>query len=205
MEHFENICMLTQRQAKALSVIREYFDHHGHAPTLQEIAHAVDVRSRGAAHRLVQALVEKGYVIREGSSWRGLRLAEREAGPSLPLVGRIAAGQPIEAIPGEDTLNLVDFLLGPGRYALRVQGDSMTDAGILDGDMVVVRHTETARDGEIVVALIDGEEATLKRLNRCSDGNIELIAENPGIDPMLYPASRVRIQGVVVAQMRSYR
>lgn len=197
--------MLTQRQAKALEAIKGYINFHGHAPTLEEIGQALGVQSKGAVHRLVNALVDEGYLIRERSSWRGLRLAGEEASPTLPLVGRIAAGQPIEAIPGEDTLNLADFLLGPDRYALRVQGDSMVGAGILDGDTVVVKQADTARDGEIVVALIDGEEATLKRLKRCGDDSIELIAENPAIAPMLFPASRVHIQGVVVGQMRSYR
>lgn len=197
--------MLTQRQAKALEAIKGYINFHGHAPTLEEIGRALGVQSKGAVHRLVNALVDEGYLIRERSSWRGLRLAGEEASPTLPLVGRIAAGQPIEAIPGEDTLNLADFLLGPDRYALRVQGDSMVGAGILDGDTVVVKQADTARDGEIVVALIDGEEATLKRLKRLGNGNIELVAENPAIEPMVYPASRVRIQGVVVGQMRSYR
>lgn len=197
--------MLTQRQAKALEAIKGYIHFHGHAPTLEEIGQALGVQSKGAVHRLVNALVDEGYLIRERSSWRGLRLAGEEASPTLPLVGRIAAGQPIEAIPGEDTLNLADFLLGPDRYALRVQGDSMVGAGILDGDTVVVKQADTARDGEIVVALIDGEEATLKRLKRLGNGNIELVAENPAIEPMVYPAFRVRIQGVVVGQMRSYR
>lgn len=197
--------MLTQRQAKALEAIKGYINFHGHAPTLEEIGQALGVQSKGAVHRLVNALVDEGYLIRERSSWRGLRLAGEEASPTLPLVGRIAAGQPIEAIPGEDTLNLADFLLGPDRYALRVQGDSMVGAGILDGDTVVVKQADTARDGEIVVALIDGEEATLKRLKRLGNGNIELVAENSAIAPMVYPASRVRIQGVVVGQMRSYK
>lgn len=197
--------MLTRQQAKTVTAIEAYIARHGHAPTLEEIGRELGVRSKGAVHRLVQALVEKGYVIRESSGWRGLRLAGQPAGPTLPLVGRIAAGQPIAAIPGEDTINLADFLLGPSRYALRVQGDSMVGAGILEGDTVVVKQADTASDGEIVVALIDGEEATLKRLKRRKDGDIELIAENPTIPPMIYSASRVRIQGVVVAQMRSYR
>jgi repressor LexA len=197
--------MLTPRQEETLTAIEAYVARHGHAPTLEEIGQALGVRSKGSVHRLVNALIDKGYLIRKSSSWRGLRLAGQEAGPSLPLLGRIAAGRPIEAIPGEDTLNLVDFLLGPGRFALRVRGDSMIGAGILDGDTVVVKQVDTAADGSIVVALIDSEEATLKRLRRRRDGNVELTAENPNIPPMLYPASRVRIQGVVVAQMRCYR
>jgi len=197
--------MPTAQQSRALAFIRDFLAAHSHAPTLEEIGAALGVRSKGAVHRLVQALVEKGYLAKEGSGWRGLRLPGQESEPTLPLLGRIAAGHPIEAIPGEDTLNLSDFLLGPRRYALRVVGESMIGAGILNGDTVVVEQADTARDGEIVVALIDNEEATLKRLRRRKDGLIELIAENPAMPTLLYPAARVRIQGVVVGQLRSYR
>lgn len=196
--------MLTPQQNRALGFIRDRILREGSAPTLEEIGGAVGVRSKGAIHRLVQALVDKGYLDREPMSWRGLRLTDLTA-PTLPLLGRIAAGQPIEAIPGEDTLNLTDFLLGPDRYALRVFGDSMIGIGILNGDTVVVKQADTARDGEIVVALIDNQEATLKRLKRRKDGMVELVAENPAIPPMVYPAARIRIQGIVVAQLRSYR
>lgn len=197
--------MLTPQQSKTLQIIRESIHENGHAPTLEEVGTAIGVSSRGSVHRLVQVLVDKGYLLRETSSWRGLRLVEQDNEKTLPLLGRIAAGQPIEAIPGEDTLDISEMLIGPRRYALRVMGDSMVDAGILNGDTVVVEQADTARDGEIVVALIDGEEATLKRLKRRKDGTIELIAENPTIPPMVYPASRVTIQGVVVGQLRSYR
>ena len=196
--------MLTPQQNRALGFIRDRILREGSAPTLEEIGVAVGVRSKGAVHRLVQALVDKGYLDREPMSWRGLSLTDLTA-PTLPLLGRIAAGQPIEAIPGEDTLNLTDFLLGPDRYALRVFGDSMIGIGILNGDTMVVKQADTARDGEIVVALIDNQEATLKRLKRRKDGMVELVAENPAIPPMVYPAARIRIQGIVVAQLRSYR
>ena len=197
--------MLTAQQHRTLEAIREYLQQHGHAPTLEEIGRVVGVRSRGAVHRLVQALIDKGYLERAGSGWRGLALAGEREAPVLPLLGRIAAGRPIEAIPGEEEINLSEFLLGPGRYALRVQGDSMVEAGILDGDTVVIAEANTARDGEIVVALIDGETATLKRLQRRKDGMVALIAENPNVPTQLYPADRVVIQGIVVAQLRSYR
>lgn len=197
--------MLTSQQNRVLQVIRTRIETDGHAPTLEEIGQVVGVRSRGSVHRLVQTLIDKGYLRRTASGWRGLQLVEEHDSLSLPLLGRIAAGRPIEAIPGEESLNLSDFLLGPNRYALRVQGDSMIDAGILDGDTVVIAHADTARDGEIVVALIDGETATLKRLQRRKDGMLALIAENPDIPTQLYPAERVRIQGIVVAQLRSYR
>lgn len=201
--------MLTNLENRLLAFIRDFIRRHGAGPTLSEIAAGLGLQSRGTVHRYVRSLVDKGLLEHRPGSKRGLRLVEGEAGPAhaptLPLLGRIAAGRPIEAIPGEDEINLSDFLMGPNRYALRVFGDSMIGAGILDGDTVVVEHRDSARDGEIVVALIDDQEATLKRLRRRSDGSVMLIAENPAMPPMIYSAERVRIQGVVVAQLRSYR
>lgn len=194
--------MSTPQQHNALKFIAEYFREHGHSPTLNEIGEAIGVRSRGAVHRLVESLISQGHLFRQGSGWRNLRLAEE--GDSLPLLGRVAAGRPIEAIPGEETLDLGEMLLGPGRFALRVVGDSMIAAGILNGDTVIVRQTETAREGDIVVALIDNDTATIKRLKQRKNGDIELIAENPAMEPLVYSPSRVQIQGVVVGQLRTY-
>ena len=125
--------------------------------------------------------------------------------PIIPLLGRIAAGQPIEAIEGRDELNLADFLMSSDRFALQVTGNSMIDAGILDGDTVIIRQQQTATNGDIVVALIDGIEATLKRLKKLPDGMILLMPENKFMEPKVYPAQRVQIQGVVVGQLRSYQ
>jgi len=122
----------------------------------------------------------------------------------IPLLGTIAAGVPIEAIPDQQHLDLSVFLVGPDRYALRVTGESMIDAGILDGDTVILRKTSVARTGDIVVALIDNQEATLKRLGKTEDGLTELIPENSGIPTMLYSSKRISIQGVLVGQLRSY-
>lgn len=123
---------------------------------------------------------------------------------TIPLLGRIAAGMPIEAIPDENHLDLAAFFIGPDRYALRVTGESMIDAGILDGDTVIIRKQSTARSGDIVVALIDSQEATLKRLGEYSSQVVELIAENQQIPKMRYSSSRVAIQGVLIGQLRSY-
>lgn len=122
----------------------------------------------------------------------------------IPLLGRIAAGQPIEAIEDTNYLDLAEFFIGPDRYALRVSGESMIDVGILDGDTVILRKQDTARTGDIVVALIDGQEATLKRLGRVEDGMVELIPENSTMNKMHYNAKRVSFQGVLVGQLRSY-
>lgn len=195
--------MLTKQQKKTLQFVKTHIQEHQHAPTIGEICDALGLSSRGSVHKLVQALIDKNYLVRASSGWRSLQLVEQHN--TLPLVGRIAAGQPIEAIPGEENLNLSEFLLGPNRYALRVVGDSMIEAGILDGDTVIIKQASTADNGEIVVALIDGENATLKRLKKRDDGSIELIAENPDIAPLIYPAERVQIQGIVAGQLRSYR
>lgn len=198
--------MLTGRQRETLTFIRRHIAHTGEAPSLAEIAAGIGIRSRGAAHRQVQALADAGCIELVPGRKRGIRLTGEAAEGllELPLLGRIAAGRPIEAIPGRDTLNLADFLLGPDRFALQVQGDSMIGAGILDGDTVLVQGDAHARDGDIVVALIDGDEATLKRLKH-GDGSITLVPENPDLKPATYRAGRVAIQGVVVGQLRSYR
>lgn len=198
--------MPTPSQDKTLQFIRRHLAQHGHAPSLSAIAAGLGLRSKAVVHRHVQALADQGYLRVEPGRHHGIALTDKAAEEllSLPLLGRIAAGRPIEAIPDEHTLNLAEFLLGPDRYALRVFGDSMIGAGILDGDTVVVAQRDTANDGDIVVALIDNQEATLKRLKRRKDGMIELIAANPAIPNMVYAADRVRLQGVVVGQLRSY-
>ena len=196
--------MLTPTQDRVLSFIRRYLNRRGYAPSLLEIAEGIGIASKGTAHRHVQALADAGRIRLVAGRKRGIELVDEKAPSSLPLLGRIAAGRPIEAIAGQDRLDLSD-LLGPDRYALQVKGDSMISAGILDGDLVVIERCDTADDGAIVVALIDDEEATLKRLKRLKSGRIKLIAENPEMPPLTYLAKRVRIQGVLVCQLRRYR
>jgi repressor LexA len=197
--------MLTPTQDRTLAFIRRYLKRRGYAPSLIEIAEGIGITSKGTAHRHVQALADAGRIRLIPGRKRGIALVDHEeaAKSSLPLLGRIAAGRPIEAIAGQERLDLRD-LLGPDRYALQVQGESMIGAGILDGDLVVIERCDTADDGAIVVALIDDEEATLKRLKRLKSGRIKLLAENPEVPPLTYAAKRVRIQGVLVCQMRRY-
>jgi repressor LexA len=197
--------MLTVQQKRVLDFIRSYMTRHGHSPTLREIGDGVDVQSRGAVHRHVETLIERGALKRSRSGWRALELTDRAEVPlALPLLGKIAAGRPIEAIPGHDEVNIADLLLGENRYVLQVEGDSMIDAGILDGDMVVIRRADTAADGDIVVALIDNEEATLKRLYHLTGRRIKLAPENHAMTPLIYPDERVSIQGILVGQLRVY-
>ena len=198
--------MLTPAQHRTLDFIRQYYVRHGFAPTLTEITLGLGIRSKGSMHKQVQALAEAGVIRLLPGRKRGIELTEETESQalSIPLLGRIAAGHPIEAIPDQENLNIAEFLLGPGRFALLVQGDSMIDAGILDGDTVIIRRQDTADDGDIVVALIDDESATLKRFHHRVGNKIELAPENKSLRPLILEASRVRIQGVLVGQLRTY-
>lgn len=203
--------MLTRREQAAYDFIHAFITRHGHGPLLSEIALGIGIRSRGTAHRYVQALAGRGLIRLHAGRHRGITLGLDPAAPgpandhTLPLLGRIAAGLPIEAIPDQNNVNLSDFFMGPNRYVLKVQGESMIEAGILDGDMVVIEQRDRAADGDIVVALIDNNEATLKYLRNNGDGSITLTPANSTMAPMIYGSARIRIQGVVVGQMRSYR
>ena len=201
--------MLTERQQTTYQFIRNYQLRRGCAPKLTEIADGIGIRSKGVVHRYLNAIAEEGLIEIIPGRHRGIRLIEdyRESPATeltLPLVGKIAAGQPIEAIPDHNTFDLTTFFLGPNRFVLNVQGDSMIEAGILDGDMVIVEQRDRARDGDIVVALIDIDEATLKYLQKNKDGTVTLLPANQTMQPMNYSADRIQIQGVVVGQMRSY-
>jgi repressor LexA len=204
MAHAEQ---LTDKQRLTLDFIERYLATHTVPPKLQEIADGIGIRSRGVAHRYVQALVDAGFLTMNSGKHRGIQLLKPNPyrpESVLPLLGKIAAGKPIEAIPGEDEIDLREFF-GHNNFAVRVQGDSMIEAGILDGDTVIIEFRETANDGDIVVALIDESETTLKRFKRSHKGRyIKLIPANKDMEPMVYEASRVRIQGVLIGQLRKY-
>jgi repressor LexA len=198
---------LTDGQRRVLDFIQRFVAIYTIPPKLQEIADGIGISSRGVAHRYVQALVEAGYIETDSGKHRGIRLLRSnpyQPESRLPLLGEIAAGKPIEAIPGQDEIDLSEFF-GSNNFAIRVKGDSMIDAGILDGDTVIIEFRETANDGDIVVALIDESETTLKRFKRSQRGRyIKLIPENSEMEPMVYEAHRVRIQGVLIGQLRKY-
>ncbi|VAX02162.1 SOS-response repressor and protease LexA [hydrothermal vent metagenome] len=200
--------MLSTRQKDAFQFICDYIAEYDQGPLLTEIAQGLGIQSKGVVHRYVQALAVEGLIDLLPGRHRGIRLQQaNESGlPSnLPFLGRIAAGKPIEAIPGADTVDLSEFFMGPDRFVLKVQGDSMVDAGILDGDMVVIEQCSCANDGDIVVALIDNDEATLKYLHHDKNGDILLIPANTAMSAMHFSPERVAIQGVLVGQMRNYR
>jgi repressor LexA len=199
--------MLTTQEHNTLQFIRHYLAQYGYAPKFREIGLAIGVNSQGTVHRYVQSLQEKGYIDREKGNARGMSLVELPlvSPPTIPLVGKIAAGLPIEAIEDTQELNLAEMFMGPELFALRVSGDSMMDAGILDNDYVIIKKQPVANDGDIVVAMIDKVEATLKRFKRNSQWEIALIPENADMETMVYAAERVNIHGILVGQMRSYR
>ena len=198
---------LTDKQRLTLDFIERYSATHNMPPKLQEIAEGIGINSRGVAHRYVQALADNGFIEIDSGKHRGIRLLTNNPNRNesiLPLLGKIAAGKPIEAIPGEDQIDLRDFF-GHNNFAIRVQGDSMIEAGIMDGDTVIIEFRETANDGDIVVALIDEAETTLKRFKRSHRGRyIKLIPANKDMNEMVYEADRVRIQGVLIGQLRKY-
>lgn len=195
---------LSPRLQDTYRFVSGYIIRHGRAPLHREIATALGIQSKGVINRYLHALAD-AQLIELVPGHRGIRLTGQPPVGTLPLLGRIAAGRPIEAIPDQDDINLMDFFMGPNRFVLKVTGDSMIDAGILDGDMVIVEQRARAGNNEIVVALIDNEEATLKSIKHNMDGTITLMPANSRLNPATYPAERVAIQGVVVGQMRSYR
>ena len=198
--------MPTLLEKRIFNFIHAFIVKHGHSPTLVEIGKAMEISSKGTIHRYVQSLRNQGLLAQPERGWRGIRLADDALSNSttLPLVGRIAAGQPIEAIENQEEINLTEMFVGKDRFALQIKGDSMIDIGILDGDIVIIQPQETAQFGDIIVALIDDQEATLKRFKRLKDGSVELSPENQELKPMVYDASRVKIQGLLVGQLRSY-
>jgi repressor LexA len=198
--------MLTDREREVYDFVRAYTHRHGVPPKLREIGAHLGVASRGTVHRYLRAIEEAGLIAITPDRARGVRLVSKTTVRTvLPVLGRIAAGLPIEAIPDETEIDLSEFFMGPNRFVLRVDGESMIEAGILHGDMVIVESRSSARNGEMVVALIDNQEATLKTFLRNPDGSITLRPANRSMTPMRFAAERVAIQGVVVGQMRSYR
>ncbi|PSJ39806.1 transcriptional repressor LexA [Allosphingosinicella deserti] len=217
--------MLTRKQHELLSYIHDKLAETGVSPSFEEMKDALDLKSKSGVHRLISALEERGFLRRLPNRARALevvRMPDVKVGTAsppkapvsapqpandvieLPLHGRIAAGMPIEALEGQSTLPVPAALLGPGEhYALEVAGDSMVEEGILDGDYALVRKADSARDGEIVVALINEEEATLKTFRR-EGSMIRLDPANRNYDPQRYRPDQVRIQGKLAGLLRRY-
>ncbi len=217
--------MLTRKQHELICFIQDRLAETGISPSFEEMKDALELKSKSGVHRLISALEEREFIRRLPNRARALevlRSPEREGKVvpirpataqlpvaandilELPLHGRIAAGMPIEALEGQASLSVPAALLGPGEhYALEVSGDSMIEAGILDGDYALIRKTETAREGEIVVALVNDHEATLKYFRK--DGaQIRLDPANAAHQPQMYKAEQVRVQGRLAGLLRRY-
>jgi repressor LexA len=198
---------LTPRQKEILDFIRTYRQKRGLSPTQREICEEFGYSSFGTLQKHIKLLLEKGVLVRDWNKRRSLVLAEEDkpAGAvELPLAGRIAAGQPIEPEPEGETVAVPDVLTRKGQnYVLRVNGSSMIDDGIHDGDFVVVNRREKASNGEMVAALLNGE-ATLKRFYREADGRIRLQPANERMSPIWVAEGDLKVQGVVVGLMRKY-
>ncbi len=215
--------MLTAKQRELLFFIDTRLKESGISPSFDEMREALDLKSKSGVHRLISALEERGFIRRLPNRARALEVVKvpetkaatvvpmRPAAPAaandtleIPLHGRIAAGTPIEALQGTECFPVPAALLGPGEhYALEVSGDSMVDEGILDGDFALIRKVDTARDGEIVVALIDSEEATLKTFRR-EGSMIRLDPANRNYESQRYDPRRVHIQGRLAGLIRRY-
>ncbi|CAN5312532.1 transcriptional repressor LexA [soil metagenome] len=224
--------MMTSKQQELLSFIHRRLEEGGVSPSFEEMKDALDLRSKSGIHRLISALEERGFIRRLPNRARALEVLkfpdgmEKLAKPAvalapppvlsrpmpiaandiieIPMHGRIAAGVPIEAMEGQAMLSVPAALLGAGdHYALEVAGDSMMDAGILDGDFALIQRTDVAREGQIVVALIDESEATLKYFRR--DGSrVRLDPANAAYEPQVYDPGQVRIQGKLAGLLRRY-
>jgi repressor LexA len=215
--------MLTAKQRELLLFIDSRLAETGISPSFDEMREALDLKSKSGVHRLISALEERGFIRRLPNRARALEVLKRpEVKPAtvvplrpavpaaandtleIPLHGKIAAGTPIEALQGTENFSVPAALLGPGEhYALEVSGDSMVDEGILDGDFALIRKVDTARDGEIVVALIDNEEATLKTFRR-EGSMVRLDPANRQYEPQRYDPRRVQIQGRLAGLIRRY-
>lgn len=208
---------LTRRQKEVLDFIADFVGTNGYSPSYEEIAAGLKLASLATVHKHIAALETKSYVRRGFNQSRSLEVApsyiselkERKDGAratsDLPLLGRIAAGAPVEAIQGEERLHFSDFTGKGDTYALQVRGESMIEDHICSGDFVLVERTNEVRDGEIVVALVDGTEATLKRFYREPDGTIRLQPANSTMQPILLDPAAVQVQGRVLAVLRKFK
>lgn len=198
---------LTRRQRQVYDVVRGFIARNGYSPSLEEIGEALGLSSVATVHRHVARLTEKGLLRKDANRSRSVEVVEAEppAAVSLPLLGTVAAGAPLEVFEDSETIAVPRELVGRrrGTFVLRVRGDSMIDEQIRDGDYVVVESRPEAKDGEVVVALLRGREATLKRFRRNGD-RIQLIPANPAMRPIDVPAADVQIRGVVRGLVRHY-
>lgn len=204
---------LTRRQYEVLAFVRQFIQEQGFSPSYEEIANGLQISSLATVHKHLLSLEEKGLIRRAYNRSRSIDLVGPAPGPAapatptvseLPLVGRIAAGRPVEAIEHQETISLSDITRAREVYVLEVRGQSMIEEHILDGDYVLVEKAEKAENGQIAVALVDEAEATLKRFYHEAGGLVRLQPANATMEPIILPAHRVRVQGRVIGILRKY-
>ena len=206
---------LTKRQKEFLDFLAGFLEKRGYCPSYEEIAEGLNLASLATVHKHIGALESKQYLKRSFNHSRSLEIDQkyydeqrrhRQASWSMeiPLLGRIAAGAPVESVAGEDTLNFADFAGDRDTYALQVRGDSMIEDHICDGDFVLVARATEARDGDIVVALVKGVETTLKRFYLEAGDQVRLQPANSALRPIFVPRESVEVQGKVLAVLRKY-
>lgn len=204
---------ITRRQRQVYDFIAEFVQRNQYSPSFEEIGEGLGLSSLATVHKHITNLEKKGLLSRDYNRSRSIDLLPPKGrlkqsmsvntGMVLPLLGRIAAGQPIEAIERPETISLADFVRSKEVFVLEVRGDSMQDEHIVDGDYVLVEKTKVAHNGDIVVALVEGADATLKRLYREGD-KIRLQPSNARMKPIIVPARDVEIQGRVIGVLRKY-
>jgi repressor LexA len=206
---------LTKRQKEFLDFLAGFLDKNGYCPSYEEIADGLSLASLATVHKHILALESKHYLKRGFNQSRSLEIApkyydeqrQHHQAPhpfEIPLLGRIAAGLPVESVAADDTVSFADFTADSNTYALQVRGESMVEDHICDGDYVLIARSETARDGDIVVALVDNLETTLKRFYKEPGDRVRLQPANAAMQPIYVAASSVAIQGKVLAVLRRY-
>ena len=199
---------LTRRQKEILDYLDRHISRKGYAPTIEEIGEHFGLSSLATVHKHLSNLQSKGLVKRDWNRSRALELVPTPvavAAVELPLLGRVAAGSPIEAITASETIFVPEDMVGRrDTYVLQVKGDSMIDEQIRDGDFVIVENRKHANDGEMVIALLDGDSATLKKIYREGGGMLRLQPANARVKPILVDQDRLSIQGVVIGVLRKY-
>ena len=205
---------LTKRQKQVLDFIANFVDVNGYCPSYEEIAHGLSLASLATVHKHISVLETKSYLKRGFNQSRSLELLPKylqeqrrtkPAMPEIPLLGRIAAGTPVEAVEQREVLNFADFAGNGNTFALEVRGNSMIDDHICDGDLILLERVGQVRDGEIVVALVAGSDTTLKRFYREPGDTVRLQPANAILKPILVPARDVQIQGRLLAVLRKYK
>ena len=206
---------ITKRQREIYDFIARFVAERGYSPSFEEIGEGTDLSSLATVHKHITNLEKKGLLKRDYNRSRSIDVlpprgalkksmaVAASVGAELPLMGRIAAGRPVEALQNPETISLADFTRSKEVFVLQVKGDSMQDEAILDGDYILVEKASAVRNGEIVVALVDGMESTLKRIYKEGD-KVRLQPSNAAMQPVIVPAAAVQVQGRVIGVLRKY-